>query len=204
MKKPLSFHSPHRQRAAASLLHVRTTATYLHVGCSRPCVQKQTLCVMNVYFCFTVNVLSSIQCGQGQGNIRCGRQTAPLSDIRGRWGRASINIFFLKTATQRTMNWGPFQRSLSRIRVKWGENKQTQRDGLAGSLAWMSAEVCLGDPDKSAFEGSQGRIQLTGKQTQPQISTPVYGSACQSWSCHFPPSCLPGFYHVFPCLVAMR
>lgn len=69
----------------------------------------------------------------------------------------------------------------------WNEVKisRLKRDGFAGSLPRMSAEVCWGDPNKSAFEGSQGWIRRTGKLTHTQAPLAVSGYACQSQRCHF-------------------
>ena len=50
----------------------------------------------------------------------------------------------------------------------WNEVKisRLKRDSFAGSPPRTSVGVCWGDPNKSAFEGSQGWAQHTGKQTR--------------------------------------
>lgn len=93
----------HRQRAAASLLYVRITALNLHVGQRHP-GWKQTL-IMNEYIRLLYLDCPFMQAVRERTGWHTVVRTGNSSNIWGKPRRACINVFFLRTATQWSMNW---------------------------------------------------------------------------------------------------
>lgn len=123
---------------------------------------------MNIYVCLALNVLSFSPSERGQANIRLwGLATHPTLE---RDQGVYINVFFLRNCYSVDHELSLFI-GAHRILV-WNEVKisRLKRDSFEGSLPWMSVEVCCGDPNKSAFEGSQGWTRRTGKQAQADFS----------------------------------
>lgn len=95
---PATFHTD--KKAAASPLYVRIKAVNLHVGQRHP-GSKQTL-TMNKYIRLLYNECPFIQTLWKRAGQHTVVRTGYSPDIR---GSASINVFFLKTPTQWTVNW---------------------------------------------------------------------------------------------------